>query len=200
MAASYPSSLPTTARLPTSGGVGANLSTFPHSDIHGFTNEELLAALTELGVSPSDTFSTVKARLDSLSTRMPTWHQAASIAATTSGTTTLIVATLVIPAQLFAGFVTVGAMMYRTHTVANDVFDTSIYDPTATIIATARYQVPATGSGFEHSISVIAPGLAIAAATSATYTCRLTRISGTGTSSTIANAVHGKIWAQYTPA
>lgn len=66
MASNYPASLDTTATLPASGSVGANLSTFPHSTLHGNANDAIIAIETELGVAPSDTFTTVKARLDAI--------------------------------------------------------------------------------------------------------------------------------------
>lgn len=65
MASNYPASLDTTATLPAAGGVGANLSTFPHSTLHGNADDAIIAVETELGVAPSGSFSTVKARLDS---------------------------------------------------------------------------------------------------------------------------------------
>lgn len=50
--------------------MGANLSTFPHSTLHGNANDAIVAIETELGLSPSDTFSTVKARLDSIAAKL----------------------------------------------------------------------------------------------------------------------------------
>lgn len=64
MATNYPAGLDTTADLPASGGVGANLSTFPHSTLHGNANDAIIAIETELGVAPSGSETTVKARLD----------------------------------------------------------------------------------------------------------------------------------------
>lgn len=64
MASNYPASLDTTATLPAAAGVGANLSTFPHSAHHGNANDAIIAIETELGTAPSGTYSTVKARLD----------------------------------------------------------------------------------------------------------------------------------------
>lgn len=58
--ADYPSSIPTIA------DAGANLSTNPHSSLHDQVRDELIAALNELGLAPSGTFSTVKARLDDM--------------------------------------------------------------------------------------------------------------------------------------
>lgn len=46
--------------------MGANLSTFPHSTLHGNADDAIIAIETELGLAPSDTFSTVKARLDAI--------------------------------------------------------------------------------------------------------------------------------------
>lgn len=66
MASNYPASLDTTATLPAAAGVGANLSTFPHSTLTGNVNDAVIAIETELGTAPSGTFSTVKARLDTL--------------------------------------------------------------------------------------------------------------------------------------
>lgn len=63
MAADYPNAIPT---LETAG---ANLSTNPHSELHDRVREELLAALNELGLAPSGTFSTVKARLDDMTSK-----------------------------------------------------------------------------------------------------------------------------------
>lgn len=64
MAADYPTALPTFAAN------GANLSTAPHSALHTDLNEEVAAIAGELGLSPSDTFSTVKARLDSIAAKL----------------------------------------------------------------------------------------------------------------------------------
>lgn len=50
--------------------MGANLSTFPHSTLHGNANDAIIAIETELGVAPSDTFSTVKARLDDIAAKV----------------------------------------------------------------------------------------------------------------------------------
>lgn len=66
MASNYPAALDTTATLPAAGGVGANLSTFPHSAHHGNANDAIIAIETELGTAPSGTLSTVKARLDKI--------------------------------------------------------------------------------------------------------------------------------------
>lgn len=66
MASNYPASLDTTATLPSAGGVGANLSTFPHSALTGNVNDAVIALETELGTAPSGTLSTVKARLDKI--------------------------------------------------------------------------------------------------------------------------------------
>lgn len=66
MASNYPAALDTTATLPAAGSVGANLSTFPHSTLHGNADDAIIAIETELGLAPSDTFSTVKARLDAI--------------------------------------------------------------------------------------------------------------------------------------
>lgn len=67
MATNYPSGLDTTSDLPTSSGVGANLSNFPHSDLHGNANDAIIAIQTELGTAPSGSFSTVAARLAAMS-------------------------------------------------------------------------------------------------------------------------------------
>lgn len=64
MASNYPTSLDTTATLPSAAGVGANLSTFPHSALTGNVNDAVIAIETELGVAPSGADTTVKARLD----------------------------------------------------------------------------------------------------------------------------------------
>jgi hypothetical protein len=64
VASNFPASLDTTATLPAVGGVGANLSTFPHSTLHGNANDAIIAIETELGVAPSGAETTVKARLD----------------------------------------------------------------------------------------------------------------------------------------
>lgn len=67
MSTSYPAALDTTAGLPTSSGVGADLGTFPHSGLHGNTNDAVRAIEAELGTAPSAAFATVKARLDDMS-------------------------------------------------------------------------------------------------------------------------------------
>lgn len=66
MASNFPAALDTTATLPAAGGVGANLSTFPHSALHGNVDDAVIAIETELGTAPSGSFSTVKARFDGL--------------------------------------------------------------------------------------------------------------------------------------
>jgi len=68
MASNYPASLDTTATLPAVGGVGANLSAFPHDALHGNADDAIIAVETELGTAPSGSFSTVKARFDALDT------------------------------------------------------------------------------------------------------------------------------------
>lgn len=82
MASNYPASLDTTATLPSAGAVGANLSTFPHSALTGNVNDAVIAIETELGVAPSGTETTVKARLDRVTPTLgvltnwtPTVHQ-----------------------------------------------------------------------------------------------------------------------------
>lgn len=60
--ADYPSS------QPTFDTPGSDLSDPEHSGMHEKTDEELTAALDELGLSPSGTWSTVRARLDSIET------------------------------------------------------------------------------------------------------------------------------------
>lgn len=89
MATNYPAALDTTATLPASAGVGANLSTFPHSTLHGNADDAIIAVETELGVAPSDSFSTVKARLDAMvsttgiwTSYTPTFTQSATITKT----------------------------------------------------------------------------------------------------------------------
>jgi hypothetical protein len=63
---SYPSAFDTTANLPTDAGVGAQLSTFPHSELHGNANEAIIAIETELGSAPSGSFATVKSRIENI--------------------------------------------------------------------------------------------------------------------------------------
>jgi hypothetical protein len=57
----YPSNIPTTGDLPDAG---ANLSSNPHSSLHDDVRDEVIAIAGELGVEPSGTASTVRARLD----------------------------------------------------------------------------------------------------------------------------------------
>jgi hypothetical protein len=57
----YPSNVPTTGDLPDAG---ANLSSNPHSSLHDDVRDEVIAIAGELGVEPSGTESTVRARLD----------------------------------------------------------------------------------------------------------------------------------------
>lgn len=59
----YPTGLPTDVDIPDAG---ANLSTNPHSALHDDLRDETVAICAELGVSPSGSFATVKARLDSI--------------------------------------------------------------------------------------------------------------------------------------
>lgn len=89
MASNYPASLDTTATLPAAAGVGANLSTFPHSALTGNVNDAVIAIETELGVAPSGAETTVKARLDritptlgALTTWVPTITQLGSVTVT----------------------------------------------------------------------------------------------------------------------
>jgi hypothetical protein len=57
----YPSNIPTTGDLPDAG---ANLSSNPHSSLHDDVRDEVIAIAGELGVEPSGTETTVRARLD----------------------------------------------------------------------------------------------------------------------------------------
>jgi hypothetical protein len=57
----YPSNVPTTGDLPDAG---ANLSSNPHSSLHDDVRDEVIAIAGELGVEPSGTAATVRARLD----------------------------------------------------------------------------------------------------------------------------------------
>jgi hypothetical protein len=57
----YPSNIPTTGDLPDAG---ANLSSNPHSSLHDDVRDEVIAIAGELGVEPSGTANTVRARLD----------------------------------------------------------------------------------------------------------------------------------------
>jgi hypothetical protein len=57
----YPSNIPTTGDLPDAG---ANLSSNPHSALHDDVRDEVIAIAGELGIAPSGTASTVRARLD----------------------------------------------------------------------------------------------------------------------------------------
>lgn len=89
MASNYPASLDTTATLPAAGSVGANLSTFPHSTLHGNADDAIIAIETELGVAPSGAETTVKARLDritptlgALTSWSPTLTQSGTVTAT----------------------------------------------------------------------------------------------------------------------
>lgn len=61
--ANYPTSNPS---IPNAG---AQLSTNPHSVLHDSMRDEILAICTELGLSPSAGYATVKARLDDMQTR-----------------------------------------------------------------------------------------------------------------------------------
>ena len=65
MATNYPASLDTFTN-PTSTDALDSVSV-PHAGQHDNLNDAVLAIETELGVAPSDTYSTVKARLDSIS-------------------------------------------------------------------------------------------------------------------------------------
>lgn len=94
MASNYPASLDTTATLPAAAGVGANLSTFPHSALHGNADDAIIAIETALGTAPQGTLSTVKARLDkiapytgALTNWTPGWTQSATITKTVSQAT-----------------------------------------------------------------------------------------------------------------
>jgi hypothetical protein len=68
MTTGYPVALDTTATHPTNSGVGAQLSTFPHSVLHGNANDAIIAIETELGTAPSGSFSTVKSRFENIET------------------------------------------------------------------------------------------------------------------------------------
>jgi hypothetical protein len=59
--ATYPNALVTTTELPDAG---ANLSSNPHSTMHDDARDEIVAIEAELGVAPSGSYSTVRARLD----------------------------------------------------------------------------------------------------------------------------------------
>jgi hypothetical protein len=61
MVAVYPAALVTTTDIPD---MGANLSTNPHTSLHNKNRDEIVAIEAELGVAPSGSYSTVKARLD----------------------------------------------------------------------------------------------------------------------------------------
>lgn len=61
MAAVYPAALATTTDLPDAG---ANLSTNPHSSLHNKNRDEIVAIEAELGVAPSGSYSTLRARED----------------------------------------------------------------------------------------------------------------------------------------
>lgn len=66
MTTGYPNALDTTATHPTNSGVGAQLSTFPHSVLHGNVNDAVIAIETELGTAPSGSFATVKSRFENI--------------------------------------------------------------------------------------------------------------------------------------
>ena len=57
----YPGAIPSSGDLPDAG---ANLSSNPHSSLHDDVRDEVIAIATELGVEPSGTEATVRARLD----------------------------------------------------------------------------------------------------------------------------------------
>jgi len=61
----YPSSLPTSADIPD---MGANLGSNPHTALHDDLRNEVVAIAAELGVQPSGSSATVKARFDVMST------------------------------------------------------------------------------------------------------------------------------------
>jgi hypothetical protein len=89
MASNYPASLDTTTTLPAAAGVGANLSIFPHSALHGNADDAIIAIETELGVAPSGSDTTVVARLDRIAptlgvatTWAPTVTQSGSVTVT----------------------------------------------------------------------------------------------------------------------
>lgn len=68
--ATYPNALVTTTQIPNPG---ANLSGPPeHDDLHNLTRDEVIAIEAELGVAPSGSSSTVRARLDGM------WQKIAS--------------------------------------------------------------------------------------------------------------------------
>ncbi len=61
MVAVYPNAIPNSTNVPD---IGPNLGSGPHSTVHNNLRDEVFAALAQLGVVPSGSYSTVKARLD----------------------------------------------------------------------------------------------------------------------------------------
>lgn len=74
----YPTAIATTTDLPD---IGANLGSYPHDDAHNEARDEIIALETEGGVAPSGSFSTVRARLDSM------WQKIASSNSISAATT-----------------------------------------------------------------------------------------------------------------
>lgn len=119
------------ATLPTFAANGANLSTAPHSALHTDLNQEVVAIATELGTAPSGTFSTVKARLDSMvvSGRQIFANAAArdaAIPAPTTGQTAFLLD--LVAAQMYNGAAwvtearpTIGALPSWTPTIVQGV-------------------------------------------------------------------------------
>lgn len=109
MTTAYPTGLDTTATHPAAAGVGANLSTFPHSTIHGNSNDAIIAIETELGVAPSGAETTVKARLDritptlgALTSWTPAVTQLGSVTVTNTHSTYMRIGRLVFAQFLLA--------------------------------------------------------------------------------------------------
>jgi hypothetical protein len=66
----YPAAIPTVVTIPDAG---ADLSTNPHSALHNDLRDEVIAALAELGISPSGADATVRARLDRIDGTPTAW-------------------------------------------------------------------------------------------------------------------------------
>jgi hypothetical protein len=81
----YPSGLPTSGDIPDAG---ADLAANPHSSLHDDMRDEIVAICAELGVGPSGSAATVRARLDDLSKG---WNHISSSTFSGSGTSSFTV-------------------------------------------------------------------------------------------------------------
>lgn len=168
MATNYPLALDTTTNLPAAGGVGVNLSTFPHSTLHGNVDDAVIAIETELGVDPSGTFATVKSRLDNV---LPLAGGALTGNLSTTGTLTA-------GGSLTAAGATIsGTTALTTVTVAN-----TIAVPTPTLFTQATNgQIRGTGS--PETVVTASPGMKYidtAATNGAVEWLKVTGVAATG--------------------